>query len=207
MQGIKERAAVFQTILAKDKAANLFLLVALCTGIIIACINPPFHECDGWTHYIWATDVSYGNLLSPMLNLSSHKAGMVTVPENIAEVDYHITKSESGEGKVYSQYLNTVKFSIKVGLSYHLLTALSREENLKKLFCFVQAFFFISSETSDFAVTLASSSSSRRYSSTSASIFSDVRWFLSVGIGAAGEDVCTLWMLLVILYNSAISNN
>ena len=132
MQGIKERAAVFQTILAKDKAANLFLLVALCTGIIIACINPPFHECDGWTHYIWATDVSYGNLLSPMLNLSSHKAGMVTVPENIAEVDYHITKSESGEGKVYSQYLNTVKFSKNKGY-------LSMPGRLVSLFYYPQA--------------------------------------------------------------------
>lgn len=115
MQGIKEKAALFQTAFAKEKVANLFLLVVLCNGILMACINPPFHECDGWTHYLWATDVSYGNLLSPMVNLSSYEVGMITVPENLGEVNYHITKSKSGEGKAYSQYLNTIKFSKNKG--------------------------------------------------------------------------------------------
>ena len=82
----------------KNREANLFLVFVLCAGIAMACINPPFQECDGWFHYLFAMDVSHGNLLNPLVDLSGHESGMVTVPENLDEYDYRIIQPGSGEG-------------------------------------------------------------------------------------------------------------
>ena len=92
--------------------ANFFLVLALCFGIVMACVNPPFQECDGWMHYLWATDVSYGNVASPVLSLS-HQEGIALVPKNINEFGYHIIKPDTGEGGEYIQYLKSVKASSK----------------------------------------------------------------------------------------------
>ena len=81
-------------------AANFFLVLALCFGIVMACVNPPFQECDGWMHYLWATDVSYGNVASPVLSLS-HQEGIALVPKNINEFGYHIIEPDTGEGGEY----------------------------------------------------------------------------------------------------------
>ncbi len=92
--------------------ANFFLVLALCFGIVMACVNPPFQECDGWMHYLWATDVSYGNVASPVLSLS-HQEGIALVPKNINEFGYHIIEPDTGEGGEYIQYLKSVKASSK----------------------------------------------------------------------------------------------
>lgn len=94
----------------RHKEANLFLVLALCFGIAMACINPPFQECDGWMHYLWATDVSYGNLLRPIASLP-HRNGVAVVPKNVNEFEYRITEPDTGEGGEYIRYLKNVKVS------------------------------------------------------------------------------------------------
>ncbi|MEY8390587.1 DUF2142 domain-containing protein [Lachnospiraceae bacterium 45-W7] len=96
-----------------QKAANLFLILGLCFGIAMACINPPFQECDGWMHYLWATDVSFGNLASPVANLS-HEEGVALVPENLNEFKYRIVKPDTGEGREYIRYLKGLQPSVNV---------------------------------------------------------------------------------------------
>lgn len=115
LQKIKSEALRVAGKLAQQKEANLFLAIALCIGIAMACITPPFQECDGWTHYLLATEVSYGNLFSPVADLPSHQTGMVTVPENLNDIDYHLIRGGSGEGGEYIQYLKGVKLSRKKG--------------------------------------------------------------------------------------------
>ncbi len=104
----------FQKQFGRNREANIFLVISLCAGIAMACINPPFHECDGGVHYNWAMDVSYGNVLNPLLNLSGHGKDVVTVPENYSVIKYHPVEPGTGEGGEYIRYLKTVKFSSEV---------------------------------------------------------------------------------------------
>lgn len=108
LSGMKKIVTENQKRFASHKTANLFLILALCFGIAMACINPPFQECDGWMHYLWATDVSFGNLASPVANLS-HDEGVVLVPENLDEFKYRIVEPDTGEGREYIQYLKGVE--------------------------------------------------------------------------------------------------
>ncbi len=101
----------FQKKFKRNREANLFLMIVFCVGIVMACINPPFYECDGGLHYEWAMDVSYGNVLSPLANLSGHNKDVVTVPENYSDIKYRLVKPDTGEGGEYIRYLKTVKFS------------------------------------------------------------------------------------------------
>lgn len=96
---------------AKDREANLFLVIALCFGIAMACINPPFQECDGWFHYLLAMDVSYGNVFYPVVNLSSHENGLIIVPENIDDIDFCILEPYSGDGQEFVRHLKETRFS------------------------------------------------------------------------------------------------
>ncbi len=112
LAGCKTVIKEMQRKLSRHKEANLFLILALCFGIAMACINPPFQECDGWMHYLWATDVSFGNLARPVTSLS-HEDGVVLVPENFNEFGYRIIKPGTGEGGTYIQYLKSVKPSLK----------------------------------------------------------------------------------------------
>ena len=95
LAGCKTVIKEMQRKLSRHKEANLFLILALCFGIAMACINPPFQECDGWMHYLWATDVSFGNLARPVTSLS-HEDGVVLVPENFNEFGYRIIKPGTG---------------------------------------------------------------------------------------------------------------
>ncbi|MCI8299138.1 MAG: DUF2142 domain-containing protein [Lachnospiraceae bacterium] len=108
LSGLKIIVRESQKKFGGHKAANLFLVLGLCFGIAMACINPPFQECDGWMHYLWATDVSFGNLAGPVLNLS-HEEGVVLVPENLKDFKYRIVEPDTGEGGEYIQYLKTIK--------------------------------------------------------------------------------------------------
>lgn len=110
---IKSIAKDFWSRLRKNSAANLFLMIALCTGIAMACINPPFQECDGWLHYLRAMDVSYGNLLSPVASVS-HDSGVMTAPENLNEIGYYIMEPGTGEGGEFIEHLKEVKLSKNV---------------------------------------------------------------------------------------------
>ena len=87
---------------------NLFLVMALMFGFIMAFICTPFQECDGWEHFLRAVDVSYGNLFSPVATLN-HGSGQMVVPENIEEVSFRIVEPSSGEGAAYKAYLKTIK--------------------------------------------------------------------------------------------------
>lgn len=115
MQRIKAAALGVWERLARQKEANLFLALALCTGLAMACIVPPFQECDGWTHYLLATEVSYGNLFSPVADRPTHKAGMLTVPGNLNDIDYHLIQGGTGEGGEYIRYLKGVELSEQKG--------------------------------------------------------------------------------------------
>lgn len=115
MQRIKIVALGVSRKFARQKEANLFLTIALCAGIAMACMVPPFQECDGWTHYLLATEVSYGNLFSPVADLSSHQGGMLTIPGNLNDIDYHLIRGGSGEGGEYIQYLKGIKLSEQKG--------------------------------------------------------------------------------------------
>lgn len=81
----------------KKSVENLFLVIALCGGIAMAVINPPFQECDGWEHFLRVVDVSYGNLLSPVVKLN-HGDGVIVVPKTLREIDYRIVAPGSREG-------------------------------------------------------------------------------------------------------------
>lgn len=107
--------ARFREKFMRYKEANMFLVIAMVVGITMAYINPPFQECDGITHYLWATDVSYGNLLHPLVNLSSHGDDRTTAPVNWAEVDYHVIEPRTGEGKEYIEQLKNLHLSNTTG--------------------------------------------------------------------------------------------
>lgn len=103
----------FRNQFGKNREANIFLVIALCAGIAMALINPPLHECDAGRHHRWAMDVSYGNLLSPIINLTGHGMDVVTVPKNFYVEKYHMTEPGTGEGGEYIRYLQTVKYSLE----------------------------------------------------------------------------------------------
>ncbi len=94
----------------KINTENVFLIIALVIGILMACINPPFQECDGWDHFLRAMDVSYGNVLLPIKNLT-HESDVITVPDNILSTEYRIIEADNGEGRDYINYLKSIKFS------------------------------------------------------------------------------------------------
>lgn len=94
----------------RKSAENLFLVIALCGGIAMACINPPFQECDGWEHFLRVVDVSYGNLLSPIVKLN-HGDGVIVVPKTLREVDYRIVDPGSGDGGNLVQELKELDVS------------------------------------------------------------------------------------------------
>ena len=70
----------------KHVAANLFFVIALCAGIAMAVITPPFQECDGWDHYLRAVDVSYGNLFSPLV-VFTHDSGEIIAPAYLYKIE------------------------------------------------------------------------------------------------------------------------
>ena len=81
---------------------NIFLIMAILFGIAIAVIGTPFQECDGWSHFVRAVDVSYGNVLSPIVTLN-HEGGVAVVPENFGEINYRTTEPGSGEGEAFKE--------------------------------------------------------------------------------------------------------
>ncbi len=88
---------------------NIFLVFALVFGIAMAFIGTPFQECDGENHFRRALDVSYGNLLSPIVILN-HDSGEAVVPANYTDkYNYRIVEPASGEGKAYKEYLKSIK--------------------------------------------------------------------------------------------------
>ena len=87
---------------------NLFLVMALLFGSVIAFMCTPFQECDGWEHFLRAVDVSYGNLFSPVATIN-HGSGQIIVPEDIDEVSFRLVEPASGEGTAYSDYLKANK--------------------------------------------------------------------------------------------------
>lgn len=89
---------------------KLFLAVAVSSGIMFACINPVGQECDGWEHILRAIDVSYGNVLSPVVNLT-HEDGKVKVPSNIKQMDVHVIAANAGEGNLYQENLQNMHFA------------------------------------------------------------------------------------------------
>ncbi|MBR1817085.1 MAG: DUF2142 domain-containing protein [Lachnospiraceae bacterium] len=91
---------------------NMFLILALIFGLAITFIGTPLQECDGWEHFIRSVDVSYGNLLAPVVILN-HDGGQAVVPENFGEVTFNITKPETDEGIEFRNILKSIKPSKK----------------------------------------------------------------------------------------------
>ena len=114
---------------------NIFLIMAILFGIAIAVIGTPFQECDGWSHFVRAVDVSYGNVLSPIVTLN-HEGGVAVVPENFGEINYRTTEPGSGEGEAFKEYLKTIKPSKKS-------TTMGFGEGIMSVFYYPQAFGFL----------------------------------------------------------------
>ncbi|MBO6113506.1 MAG: DUF2142 domain-containing protein [Lachnospiraceae bacterium] len=89
---------------------NFFLVMALFFGLLMAVVGTPFQECDGWSHFVRAMDVSYGNVAAPVVSLN-HSGGVAVAPDNFYDLDYKLTKPGSGEGYAYKNYLKGIKFS------------------------------------------------------------------------------------------------
>lgn len=94
----------------KRSVENLFLVIALCGGIAMACVNPPFQECDGWEHFLRVVDVSYGNVLSPIAELN-HGDGVIIAPESLEDIDYRIVEPGSQDGGALVQELKDLEVS------------------------------------------------------------------------------------------------
>ncbi len=90
---------------------HIFLVMALLFGLFIAVIGTPFQECDGWSHFIRAVDVSYGNVFAPVVTFS-HDGGVAVVPDNFGDIDFKIIDpTEDGAGTAFKEHLKSFKFS------------------------------------------------------------------------------------------------
>lgn len=88
----------------------MFLVLGIIGGIAMAVMNPPGQECDGWDHFLRATDVSYGNVLRPFADVA-HKDGVIRVPENINDFDFGLVQPNSSYGTVYVKNLQEQSFA------------------------------------------------------------------------------------------------
>lgn len=91
---------------------NMFVVVALTTGIGFAFIGPIVQECDGWEHFLRGMDVSYGNVLGSFVNIS-HDDGEIIVPENINEFNYKIVAPNTSDVTLFTYHLQHSYFSDK----------------------------------------------------------------------------------------------
>lgn len=89
---------------------KLFLVVALSAGVLFACMNPAGQECDGTEHILRSIDVSYGNVLAPVVNLT-HEKGKIIVPKNVDQMNVQRIEVNSGKGNSYQQNLEELHFS------------------------------------------------------------------------------------------------
>lgn len=87
----------------------VFALLATTAGIFFSFVNPLAQECDGWTHFVRALDVSYGNVIAPIAT-PTHESGQLIVPENIFEVGYQIVQPGAGMGMGYNENLKARQF-------------------------------------------------------------------------------------------------
>lgn len=93
------------------KVEKTFAAVALIAGIGMAIVNPLGQEPDGWTHFIRAMDVSYGNVLAPFIN-NAHEGGYNRVPVNMmGDIQFKVIEAFSEEGGEYVKHLTEIKFS------------------------------------------------------------------------------------------------
>lgn len=93
------------------KVEKTFAAVALIAGVGMAIVNPLGQEPDGWTHFIRAMDVSYGNVLAPFIN-NAHEGGYNRVPENMmGDIQFKVIEAFSEEGGEYVKHLTEIKFS------------------------------------------------------------------------------------------------
>ena len=110
---------------------NFFLIFALLFGMAMAIVGTPLQECDGWSHFVRAVDVSYGNVIAPIKSLN-HDGGVAVVPDNFAALSYRLTEPGTDEGREYTTYLKTIKFSKNK-------TTMSFGEGIMSLFYYPQA--------------------------------------------------------------------
>ena len=92
------------------KEQYIFTILALVIGITMAVLNPPNQECDGPDHFYRSMDVSYGNVLGSFVNIS-HQDGVITVPENVADINYRTLTPNGDEADAYVASLMNRKFS------------------------------------------------------------------------------------------------
>ena len=90
------------------KIVGVFALIA---GITFAYVNPLGQECDGWEHTLRSIDVSNGNILAPIANLT-HSDGVILVPENVDNVQFELVNTYNGV--VYVDNLKHMYFSSKL---------------------------------------------------------------------------------------------
>lgn len=96
--------------LRKMKIENIFLIIALLTGISFAVITPLGQEPDGWAHFMRSVDVSYGNLLLPFVDNNGSSA-LLQLPENINSVGFQKIAPNTGSGIAYMNHIKELYFS------------------------------------------------------------------------------------------------
>ena len=94
----------------KLTAEKNFLILALAGGIAMAVINPAVQVCDGWDHYLRSVDVSYGNILAPLVTLN-HEDGVLELPANYGAFQYRVIDANSGVGNDYNENLKQLHYT------------------------------------------------------------------------------------------------
>ena len=92
----------------KLKPEQIFIILALISGIAIAFISPAGQEPDGGDHILRAFDVSYGNI-TPILSRTFDEN--VQMPLNFSEFDDRVVQPERNQGLAHAEHLKNVYFS------------------------------------------------------------------------------------------------
>lgn len=90
----------------------MFVVIALCIGMIFAYVNPFGQEADGWIHFQRSVDVASGNWLLPFVDNNGNSA-LFRLPENIDEIDFRVVNPGGAEGYAMTEKVKAVYLSDK----------------------------------------------------------------------------------------------
>lgn len=92
------------------KTENYFVILAVSFGLFFAFVNPPVQECDGITHLVRSFDVSYGNVLAPLKNIT-HEKKEVILPADFSEAQWTVVDPAAQDAVAYRNRLQNMHFS------------------------------------------------------------------------------------------------
>lgn len=89
---------------------QLFIIVALTTGILFAFMNPFAQEPDGWTHFMRSLDVSYGNVFAPLTD-NYGDSYLMYLPANITDIGFRVLETMCADGVAYTEHMKNLWFT------------------------------------------------------------------------------------------------